>query len=72
MMPTCTEPTCGTLCSRTPTCTGPTHAADLTYAQLRGADLQGADLRDVRGLTRAQVDVARTNGGTLLPPRLLV
>jgi uncharacterized protein YjbI with pentapeptide repeats len=43
------------------------HAADLTYAHLRGADLRGADLRDVRGLTRAQVEAATTNGGTLLP-----
>ncbi len=41
------------------------HAADLTHARLRGADLRGADLRDARGLTRAQVDTATTDGATL-------
>jgi uncharacterized protein YjbI with pentapeptide repeats len=43
------------------------HAADLTGARLRRADLRGADLRDARGLTRAQVDTATTDGGTRLP-----
>lgn len=48
------------------------HAADLTYAQFTGADLRGADLRQVRGLTRAQVNDARTNSSTRLPPGLRV
>ena len=42
------------------------HAADLTHARLRGADLRGADLRHARGLSRAQVEEATTNGATLL------
>lgn len=46
------------------------HAADLTSAQLSGADLCGADLREARGLTRAQLDTAMTNTGTLVPPAL--
>ena len=48
------------------------HAADLTNAQLGGADLRDADLRGVRGLTRAQIETATTNSGTLLPPSLRI
>ncbi|MEV0456752.1 pentapeptide repeat-containing protein [Catellatospora methionotrophica] len=54
--------------------------ADLRGADLRGADLLGADLRgaDIRGadltgclyLIQSQLDAARGDGGTLLPPVL--
>jgi len=49
--------------------------ADLRLADLRGADLRGADLRgaDLTGclfLTQSQVDSARGDGRTLLPPPL--
>src|SRR5512132_4007529 len=81
--PTCGAPTCNGRISTTPTCTGricggalleaadshraDLHAADLTHARLRDADLRGADLRHARGLSRAQVEEATTNGATLLP-----
>ncbi|WP_339157985.1 pentapeptide repeat-containing protein [Paenibacillus sp. FSL W8-0186] len=55
-------------------------AADLRGADLRGADLIGADLRDadLRGadltdsifLTQAQINSAKGDGGTKLPPAL--
>lgn len=55
-------------------------AADLTGADLRGADLIGADLRDtvLRGadltgsifLTQAQINAARGDSATRLPPAL--
>jgi len=44
--------------------------ADLTGADLRGADLSGADLTDAIFLTQAQVDAAKGNPGTRLPPAL--
>jgi len=45
-------------------------AADLTGADLRGADLRGADLAGSVFLTQSQVDAARGDAGTRLPPRL--
>jgi hypothetical protein len=45
-------------------------AADLTGADLRDADLSGADLTSTLFLTQAQLDAARGNLGTKLPPRL--
>ncbi|WP_433263364.1 pentapeptide repeat-containing protein [Actinosynnema sp. CS-041913] len=51
-----------------------THAdlrlADLIGADLRGADLGGADLTDALFLTQAQVDAAKGDAGTVLPPAL--
>jgi uncharacterized protein YjbI with pentapeptide repeats len=44
--------------------------ADLTGADLRGADLRGADLTGSIFLTQSQVDAARGDAGTRLPPRL--
>jgi uncharacterized protein YjbI with pentapeptide repeats len=45
-------------------------AADLTGADLRGADLGGADLCGSIFLTQAQIDAARGDPGTRLPPSL--
>lgn len=44
--------------------------ADLTGADLRDADLRGADLTDALFLTQSQVDAARGDATTGLPPRL--
>jgi len=44
--------------------------ADLTGADLRGADLRGADLAGSIFLTQSQVDTARGDVGTRLPPPL--
>jgi uncharacterized protein YjbI with pentapeptide repeats len=44
--------------------------ADLTGADLRGADLRGADLAGSIFLTQSQVDTARGDVGTQLPPPL--
>jgi uncharacterized protein YjbI with pentapeptide repeats len=44
--------------------------ADLMGADLRGARLGGADLRGCLFLLRSQVDAARCDGGTRLPPSL--
>ncbi|HEV2239626.1 MAG TPA: pentapeptide repeat-containing protein [Streptosporangiaceae bacterium] len=44
--------------------------ADLTGADLRGADLRGADLAGSIFLTQSQVDTARGDVGTKLPPPL--
>jgi pentapeptide repeat protein len=44
--------------------------ADLQGADLRGADLRGADLSAARFLTRPQVDAARGDARTGLPPAL--
>ena len=44
--------------------------ADLTGADLRGADLRGADLTGSIFLTQSQVDAARGDAGTRLPPPL--
>jgi uncharacterized protein YjbI with pentapeptide repeats len=44
--------------------------ADLIGADLRGADLRGADLRDSLYLTQSQLDAARGDTGTKLPPSL--
>jgi Pentapeptide repeats (8 copies) len=44
--------------------------ADLLGADLRGADLRGADLRDALFLTQPQVQAARGDGRTALPPRV--
>ena len=43
--------------------------ADLTGADLRAADLSGADLRKTLFVTQAQLDAARGDGATRLPPR---
>ncbi|WP_454557360.1 pentapeptide repeat-containing protein [Micromonospora yasonensis] len=45
-------------------------AADLTGADLRGADLRGADLRRCLFLHQSQLDSARGDHQTVLPPRL--
>lgn len=45
--------------------------ADLVGADLRDADLTGADLSGALFLTQAQVNAARGDGVTLLPPRLV-
>jgi uncharacterized protein YjbI with pentapeptide repeats len=45
-------------------------AADLTGADLRGADLSGADLAESIFLTQAQVDAAKGDLATSLPPAL--
>ncbi|MEU7935439.1 pentapeptide repeat-containing protein [Micromonospora echinofusca] len=42
--------------------------ADLTGADLRGADLRGADLSGALFLHQAQLDAARGDGRTALPP----
>jgi uncharacterized protein YjbI with pentapeptide repeats len=44
--------------------------ADFTGADLRGARLHGADLSGALFLTQAQLDAARGDSGTLLPPAL--
>jgi uncharacterized protein YjbI with pentapeptide repeats len=44
--------------------------ADLTGADLRGADLSGADLSESIFLTQAQLDAAKGDGDTKLPPSL--
>ncbi|WP_121008236.1 pentapeptide repeat-containing protein [Saccharothrix australiensis] len=44
--------------------------ADLIGADLRGADLSGADLTGALFLTQAQVDAAKGDGKTVLPPTL--
>jgi hypothetical protein len=44
--------------------------ADLLGADLRGADLSGADLTDGLFLTRPQVDAAKGDAATRLPPAL--
>ncbi|WP_267593986.1 pentapeptide repeat-containing protein [Carbonactinospora thermoautotrophica] len=44
--------------------------ADLTGANLSGADLSGVDLSKTWGLTPAQVEKARTDAATKLPPPL--
>ena len=45
--------------------------ADLTGADLRDADLGGADLAESLFVTQAQLDAARGDGATRLPPSLL-
>ncbi len=45
-------------------------AADLTGADLRGADLSGADLTESIFLTQSQLDAAKGDPGTRLPPSL--
>ncbi len=45
--------------------------ADLTGADLRAADLSGADLSGVFFLTQAQVEAARGDAATVLPPALV-
>jgi hypothetical protein len=49
---------------------GDLRAADLIGADLRGADLGGADLRGSLFLTQAQLEAARGDDGTRLPPFL--
>jgi hypothetical protein len=44
--------------------------ADLLGTDLRGADLRGADLHDALFLTQPQVQAARGDGRTALPPRV--
>jgi hypothetical protein len=44
--------------------------ADLSGADLRGADLSGANLGDTLFLTQAQVESARGDRATVLPPAL--
>lgn len=44
--------------------------ADLTGADLRGADLSGADLTGSIFLTQSQLDAAKGDSGTMLPPSL--
>jgi uncharacterized protein YjbI with pentapeptide repeats len=44
--------------------------ADLTGADLRGADLRGADLAGAIFLVQSQLDAARGDAGTRLPPSL--
>jgi uncharacterized protein YjbI with pentapeptide repeats len=44
--------------------------ADLTGADLRGADLRGADLTGALFLTQSQLDAARGDASTRLPPSL--
>ncbi|MBW4719954.1 pentapeptide repeat-containing protein [Saccharothrix obliqua] len=46
------------------------HHADVTGADLRGADLSGADLAGALFLTQAQVDSAKGDAATTLPPSL--
>ena len=42
--------------------------ADVTGADLRGADVSGADLRTTLFLTQPQIDSARGDAATRLPP----
>jgi uncharacterized protein YjbI with pentapeptide repeats len=44
--------------------------ADLTGADLRGADLRGADLTETLFLIQSQLDAARGDSSTMLPPSL--
>lgn len=44
--------------------------ADLIGADLRGADLRGADLSDCLFLTQSQLDAAKGDRDTMLPPTL--
>jgi len=44
--------------------------ADLTGAITSVRSFSGTDLRNVRGLTQKQLDLACTDGKTLLPPDL--
>jgi uncharacterized protein YjbI with pentapeptide repeats len=44
--------------------------ANLQDANLQGANLQGADLREVTGLTPAQLQAAQTDAHTQLPAAL--
>ncbi len=44
--------------------------ADLTGADLRDADLSGADLAESLFVTQAQLDAARGDAATRLPPSL--
>jgi uncharacterized protein YjbI with pentapeptide repeats len=44
--------------------------ADLTGADFRGADLSGADLGGIIFLTQSQLDAAKGDSGTKLPPSL--
>jgi uncharacterized protein YjbI with pentapeptide repeats len=44
--------------------------ADLTGADLRGADLRGADLSDSIFVTQSQLDAAKGDLDTMLPPSL--
>ena len=44
--------------------------ADLTGADLRGADVRGADLTETLFLIQSQLDTARGDGRTRLPPSL--
>ncbi|MGO9502442.1 MAG: pentapeptide repeat-containing protein [Streptosporangiaceae bacterium] len=44
--------------------------ADLTGADLRGTDVRGADLSEAIFLAQSQVDAARGDAGTRLPPSL--
>jgi uncharacterized protein YjbI with pentapeptide repeats len=46
-------------------------SASLSAANLRQTDFRGTDLSKVRGLNRKQLEAARTDARTLLPPRLL-
>lgn len=46
--------------------------ADFIGADLRDADLSGADLRGSLFLTQAQIDSARGDGSTRLPPRFRI
>ncbi|MEE6262386.1 pentapeptide repeat-containing protein [Plantactinospora sonchi] len=46
------------------------HLADLTGADLRGADLRGANLTGSIFLVQSQLDAARGDAGTALPPGL--
>ena len=43
---------------------------DLLVADLRGANLPGADLRNVKGLTKAQIESAFIDDETKLPDGL--
>jgi uncharacterized protein YjbI with pentapeptide repeats len=45
--------------------------ADFSEADLRGTDIRGADLGCAKGLTRAHVDSAWGDGGTILPRGLV-
>jgi uncharacterized protein YjbI with pentapeptide repeats len=46
-------------------------AADFTGADLRGADVSGADLTESLFLTQSQLDAAKGDPGTRLPPSLI-
>ena len=45
--------------------------ADLTGADLRAADLRGASLAETLFLTQPQLDAARGDAGTTVPPSLI-